>query len=114
MSEHAFTCPKCGSHYFGTETEKRLGKVVILDTVKCHGKDFSGKMCDWRGVHGRIHKGQTTVPFGLRISEELCSKLHASTTATEPTAQAVAIKILSASIGVEYMHRSVGKPAKST
>ncbi len=46
-----FTCPRCGSHYFGRVTERgRDGNVVITSRVRCHG-DSSGRtnLCDWQG-----------------------------------------------------------------
>lgn len=57
MSEPYFTCPSCGSPYFGRDTAKRNGVPVSLKTVKCHGSssgpiiygDHLGQ-CPWRGV----------------------------------------------------------------
>ncbi len=41
-----FTCPRCGSHFFGRDTaETDGGEIVVLDTVRCHGDG-----CRWRGV----------------------------------------------------------------
>lgn len=43
-----FTCPKCGSHYFGRDVAEVDGKPVVLKTVRCHA-DSSGSIreCDW-------------------------------------------------------------------
>lgn len=41
MSDRYFTCPSCGSHYFGRDVSSDL---VVLPTVRCHGD------CNWRGV----------------------------------------------------------------
>ena len=40
-----FVCPSCGGHTFGRDTATERGKVVVLDTVRCHGTG-----CGWRGV----------------------------------------------------------------
>lgn len=47
-----FTCPRCGSHYFGRDvTSDKDGKPVVLPTVRCHGDSSEGtRTCDWRGV----------------------------------------------------------------
>ena len=43
--ERPFVCPACGSTHFGRETGQDTdGKIVVLDTVRCHGDD-----CEWRG-----------------------------------------------------------------
>ncbi len=44
-----FTCPKCKSHLFGRDTTERDGKVIVLETVRCHGSE-EGKQCDWQGT----------------------------------------------------------------
>lgn len=47
-----FTCPLCGSHYFGREVvgDENLG-AVVLETVRCHGDSSGGpRVCGWRGV----------------------------------------------------------------
>lgn len=50
-----FTCPQCGSHYFGRDTAAGPdGKAVVLSTVRCHGDVYiDGRLlrqcCDWRG-----------------------------------------------------------------
>lgn len=38
-SSSEFTCPSCGSHYFGRDTANsgKSAKELILRTVKCHG-----------------------------------------------------------------------------
>lgn len=62
MSEHYFTCPKCGGHHFGRDTAPG---GVLLDTVQCHnasdGQPFFAledwvaagkpkqKPCKWHG-----------------------------------------------------------------
>ena len=40
-----FTCPKCGGHYFGRDTELENGVIVCLPTVRCHTPK-----CEWRGM----------------------------------------------------------------
>lgn len=51
-SEH-FTCPLCGSHYFGRDIASGPdGKPLVLDTVRCHGSSSEKpyRACSWRGV----------------------------------------------------------------
>lgn len=42
-----FTCPKCGSHYFGRDIGTKDGVNVPLPTVRCHGRNDDGRGCDW-------------------------------------------------------------------
>lgn len=51
-TEHDFVCPKCGGHYFGRDTELSGGRVVALNTIRCHGgsSECPGWKCDWHGV----------------------------------------------------------------
>ncbi len=51
-----FICPKCGGSHFGRDTSSIGGRVVVLDTVRCHTPK-----CGWRGewieptTTGHIH-----------------------------------------------------------
>ena len=48
-----FTCPRCGSHYFGRDTTLGPdGRVVVLDTVRCHGEidSVACKTCSGSGI----------------------------------------------------------------
>ncbi len=49
MSEHSFTCPKCGGHWFGSSTSTEDG---AMQTVTCHGGPtaWSGG-CGWSGPY---------------------------------------------------------------
>ena len=40
---HSFTCPDCGSHYFGTSN---MGEPHSEWVVGCHGEDYE---CNWSG-----------------------------------------------------------------
>lgn len=44
-SEHSFTCPRCGSHYFGSSDSHTEGWIVY-----CHG-EHKGEACRWKGSH---------------------------------------------------------------
>lgn len=51
---HDFTCPSCGSHYFGRDTaDNGKGGIAVLKTVRCHGgwssQDPQIEVCHWRG-----------------------------------------------------------------
>lgn len=80
MSEHYFTCPKCGGHHFGRDITADLEGA---DTVQCHNrvdgqpfiddlKDWidadrpKQKACGWRGVWPVViafGSGSTITPF---------------------------------------------------
>lgn len=59
MSEHSFTCPKCGGHYFGRNPQTNV--------VECHGdgSDKPYRKC-WKGYY---------VPFLLAKIADLKSRV---------------------------------------
>lgn len=56
----AFTCPKCGGHYFGSSLTTVNGRAVIVGR-QCH--DQFGKGCEWHsndpeeGMHDETVQG---------------------------------------------------------
>lgn len=57
-----FTCPSCGSHYYGRDTTESEGQVITLKTVRCHGgwssSDPQVTVCHWRGEWPKKGPGQ--------------------------------------------------------
>jgi hypothetical protein len=48
QSHPEFTCPLCGSHYFGRDI---ASDGTPLDTVRCHGDSSAGnRQCSWQGA----------------------------------------------------------------
>lgn len=60
--EPYFTCPSCGSHYYGRDTAESDGQVITLKTVRCHGgwssSDPQVTVCHWRGEWPKKGPGQ--------------------------------------------------------
>lgn len=89
-ADENFTCPKCGSPYFGRDTALVDGKIKVLDTVRCHGDSSGGpKRCDWHGVW--------PVKEPEKPANELPETVYATIVAiAEPIAQRVAREELAA------------------
>lgn len=47
MSKEIFTCPRCGSNYFGRDAVTEP-MPAVTDTVRCHGYKHGDK-CGWVG-----------------------------------------------------------------